>query len=237
MRLHWSPDSANLIVRIALEMLDLPFEGVRVNRAAAEHRSEAFRRINPQGLLPVLEDGDLVLFETAAILWHLAERAGRLGPDGPPFEDRAARADALKWMFYLSNTVHADLRLAFYPHRYVAEPDAVAALRRGVAARMAGHVDLLEADLGRRADEPRVGLTDIYTAILLRWARVYPVVDPVLKRPLSGWPRLHARAQRLESDPAAIRAFEAESIPARNAVTDPRLPDLPADEVTGAQPP
>ena len=72
------------IVRIALEELGLAYEAIRVDRAAGEHRSPGYLGLNPQGLIPVLEDGDLVLFETGAILLHLADRTGRLGPDGPP---------------------------------------------------------------------------------------------------------------------------------------------------------
>ena len=151
LRLHWSPDSANLVVRITLEALDLPFEGVRINRGKGEHKRPGYLALNPQGLIPVLQDGDLVLFETGAILWHVAERAGRLGladsaiggptADGPSMDDPAARAAALRWLFYLSNTVHADLRVTFYADRY---SDDVDSLRRGTARRLHDHCDLME---------------------------------------------------------------------------------------------
>lgn len=92
LRLHWSPDSANIVVRMALEELGLPFSGVRLNRAAGELKRPAYLALNPQGLLPVLEDGNLVLFETGAILLHLADRSGRLGPKGPGAPEPTARA-------------------------------------------------------------------------------------------------------------------------------------------------
>ncbi len=92
------------MIRIALEELGLTFEPVRVDRAAAAHKKPDYLKLNPQGLLPVLEDGDLVLFETGAILLHLADHTGRLGPEGPDAQDRQARAAFLKWLFYLSNT-------------------------------------------------------------------------------------------------------------------------------------
>ena len=56
LRLHWSPDSANLVVRITLEALDLPFEGVRINRGKGEHKRPGYLALNPQGLIPVLQD-------------------------------------------------------------------------------------------------------------------------------------------------------------------------------------
>lgn len=232
LRLHWSPDSANLVIRIALEMLDLPFEGVRVDRSRSEHHGAAYRRLNPQGLLPVLEDGDLVLFETGAILWHLAETTGKLGPDGPGFEDAAARAASLKWLFYLSNTVHADLRLAFYAGRYL-DDQGIPALRQGVARRMTGHLDLLQQELSARSDDARVLITDIYAVMLCRWAQIYPATGPMLQGGLAPWPGIEAMARRIEADPRAIRAFQAEHIPTKAPLTAPQPPDLPAESITG----
>ena len=49
------------------------FELVLVDRAGNAHKSPAYLRLNPNGLIPVLEDGDLVLYETAAIVLHLAD--------------------------------------------------------------------------------------------------------------------------------------------------------------------
>jgi glutathione S-transferase len=233
LRLHWSPDSANLIVRLALEELGLPFEAVRIDRARGDHKSPAYLALNPQGLIPVLQDGELVLFETGAILWHLAARAGRLGADGPPASDAPARAATLKWLFYLSNTPHAELRAMFYTPRYVDGPDAVAALRRGLAARLRQHLDLVE---GQLADGGLVGaevtLADLYLAMLLRWAQLYPKDEAPL-RGLDAWPRVFALCRRVEDRPAAARAFAAEAIPPARAITAPRRPDLAGAQVTG----
>ncbi|NQW08369.1 MAG: glutathione S-transferase family protein [Alphaproteobacteria bacterium] len=234
LRLHWSPDSANLVVRIALETLALPFEGVRINRAAGDHKRPEYLALNPQGLIPVLQDGDLVLFETGAILWHVAERAGRLGPDGPLMDDPAARAAALRWVFYLSNTVHADLRVAFYADRYLDDAAAVPSLRRGIARRLRGHGALMEAQLAKTGGliGPSVTVADIYLAVCLRWAQLYPAGAPLLAG-LAEWPRLHALGARIEGLAGARRAFAAEMIPADRALTAPQPPNLPRDQITG----
>lgn len=231
LRLHWSPDSANLVVRVALEVLGLPFGGVRIDRGKGEHKQPAYLALNPQGLLPVLEDGDLVLFETGAILWHAVERAGWLGPDGPAADEPAARAAALRWLFYLSNTVHADLRTAFYAQRYVDEVDA---LRRGIARRLRGHADLMQEVLSESGGlvGPRITVPDIYLAVCLRWAQIYPSGAPLLAG-LSAWPALHALGQRIEVLDDARRAFAAEMIPVEHALTAPRPPDLPRDQIIG----
>jgi glutathione S-transferase len=232
LRLHWSPDSANLVVRIALEELGLPFIGVRVNRAAGEHKRPAYLALNPQGLLPVLEDGDLVLFETGAILLHLAERSGRLGPEGPDARDPQARAAFLKWLFYLSNTVHADLRAAFYSSRYVAGEAAIPALRTGLAARLRQHMELIDDVIGGTGW--LVGATptlaDFYLATCLRWAQLYPSGAPLIT-----WREIPTGLQALlraaENRRAARKAFSDEYISGR-PLTAPAPPDLPPGEVT-----
>jgi len=232
LKLHWSPDSANLPIRMALEMFGLPFEAVRVNRAVGEHRSQEYREKNPQGLIPVLEDDDCVLFETGAILWHLAEKTGRLGPSGPKFSDDDARAAALKWIFYISNTVHADLRIAFNTDRYIDE-SGVGLLREGIIRRVADHFDLIETHIYNRVIGHPTILPDLYFSAIVRWAQLYPAKQTLITN-LARWPTIQAMCARVEAHPGVIRAFMAESIPADQAITNPRLPELPISEVLGA---
>ena len=232
LKLYWSPDSANLVIRIAMEMLDLPYEAVRVNRGAGDHKRTDFLARNPQGLLPVLEDGSLTLFETGAILWHVIERAGRFGPDGPEAADQQARAAALKWMFWLSNTLHADLRCTFYSHRYVPE-EMIPTFRDGLGVRIAQHCDLMEAQIAECGLlGTAVTVPDIYLSVCLRWAQIYPP-GQVMIDDLSKWPALHALSSRIEALTAARRAFEAEFIDPEGALTASRPPHLPPEEVTG----
>ena len=79
-RLHYAPDNASLIIRLALEELGQAYETTLVNRQAQVQRSAAYRALNPNGLIPVLETPDGPMFETAAILLWLADRHGALAP-------------------------------------------------------------------------------------------------------------------------------------------------------------
>ncbi|OYU73441.1 MAG: glutathione S-transferase, partial [Alphaproteobacteria bacterium PA3] len=99
--LYYAPDNANLAVRIALEEMGAAYTHVLVDRSTYAQRSPDYLKLNPQGLLPVLIDPaqDEPLFETGAILWHLADRHRALIPDSI-----AARGLCLKWLFYISNT-------------------------------------------------------------------------------------------------------------------------------------
>lgn len=61
-------------VELLLSMLGLPYEVIEIDRAGGEQRQPAFLALNPLGQVPVLEDGDLVVPESNAILVYLATR-------------------------------------------------------------------------------------------------------------------------------------------------------------------
>ena len=85
-------------VRWALEEVGQPYE-VRLVSFRAK-KEPAHLRLHPFGLIPTYEEGDLVLFETGAIVFHIAEHHAGLFPD-----DANARARAITWMFAALNTV------------------------------------------------------------------------------------------------------------------------------------
>lgn len=87
MKLYSYPrSSASFRVRIALHLKGIPFEIETVDLLAGEQRREAFRRINPQGLVPVLEDAGVVIAQSLAAIEYLEERfpAPPLLPPDPP---------------------------------------------------------------------------------------------------------------------------------------------------------
>jgi glutathione S-transferase len=85
-------------VRWALEEVGQPYE-VRLVSFRAKNEP-AHLRLHPFGLIPTYEEGELVLFETGAIVFHIAEHHAGLFPD-----DASARARAITWMFAALNTV------------------------------------------------------------------------------------------------------------------------------------
>ena len=66
-RLHYYPGNASFTPHVLLQELGTPFELVLVDREQGAHKAPAYLRLNPNGLIPVLEHDDLVLYETAAI--------------------------------------------------------------------------------------------------------------------------------------------------------------------------
>jgi len=213
--LHYAPDNASLVVRIALEELGLPYEAVLVDRGANEQRSAAFLRLNPNGLIPACVIDGEVLFETAAIILILAERTGELFPrTGDP-----NRPGALKWLFWLSNTLHAELRLWFYPQYHVGNDPTLQPILDGFTrGRVKSHLAILDT-ASSVCDGPyllgdQLTVVDIYAACLLRWPQIYPSGYRG-SLTLAPYPNLLRLAQALEQRPAAISASAAEGIDGR----------------------
>ena len=99
--LHHVPLSRSLRVRWLLEELGLPYR-LEV-RGFADLRRPEHLALHPLGKVPVLEDGDVVLFESGAIVQHLLERygEGRLEPKPASPE----RARFLQWLHYAEATI------------------------------------------------------------------------------------------------------------------------------------
>jgi glutathione S-transferase len=148
MKLYWHPFSVfPRRVRIALREKRLPCEEVEVDLPGGAHRTVEFRRRNPFGQLPVLEDGDLVLSESIAILEYLEERH----PDPPLLpRDPVRRGEARQLMLWSGDYLSPAWKAWIAP-RFGADvaPDdpSVARGRSDVAA----HLDVLDARLAHRA--------------------------------------------------------------------------------------
>ena len=102
-----SPDrgrglARDMRVRWALEEAGQPYEVRLVSFTAM--KEPAHRALHPFGQIPTYEEGELVLFESGAIVFHLAQRHAGLLP-----EDENARARAITWLFAALNTVEPPL--------------------------------------------------------------------------------------------------------------------------------
>ena len=102
-----SPDrgkglARDMRVRWALEEVNQPYEVRLVS--FSEMKEPAHRALHPFGQIPTYEEGDLALFESGAIVLHIAERHAGLLPN-----DASARARAITWMFAALNTVEPPL--------------------------------------------------------------------------------------------------------------------------------
>lgn len=210
-RLHYAPDNASLIIRLALDHLAIPYETVLIDRTKNAQSAPDYLALNPNGLIPTLETPNGPLFETGAILLWIGDRHPGLGP-GP---NDPARGDYLKWLFFVSNTLHAELRMLFYPEKYVGDDLAAqSALHATLRQSIVRHLTKLETLAAQptpffAAASPSA--LDFYVVTCLRWLALYP-------RAHAGWfdvaalPNLFALAQRIENRPQTARAIIAEGL-------------------------
>lgn len=222
--LYYAPDNASMIVRLVLEELGQPYRTRLVDRSRREQDSPAYRAVNPTGLIPALETPEGVRTETAAILLWLSETHGALAP--PP--GSTERGAFLRWLFFTSNTLHADLRLHFYPEQYAGTPEALPAFRALTETRLLRHLAILEDLAKTRPDWLRPeapSLLTYYLATALRWLALYPV-DRRGWFDLSRFPALATIAEAMESRPAARAVADAEGL-GHTIFTKPPVPNPP----------
>jgi len=208
-QLYYYPGNANLAPHILLEEIGADYELVLVDRNKNQQKSPEYLKLNPTGRIPVLVDGGLVLYETAAICLHLADRHASVGL--APALGTDERAEFYKWLVYLTNTLQAELLLYFYPER-LADDAAAAALIKAHAERRVGEMlDLIEAALATGTGPFLLGThyraVDPYLLMLCRWTRM--MHNPARKRP-----HLGGLLETVMARPATQRAFAAEGIAA-----------------------
>jgi GST-like protein len=93
--LYTAPTPNGRKVSIALEELGVPYQVRRVDLGKNEQMEDWFLRLNPNHKIPVITDDGLTIWESGAILLHLAEKHGKLLPASP-----AGRIEAIQYAFF-----------------------------------------------------------------------------------------------------------------------------------------
>jgi glutathione S-transferase len=202
----WVPPFArglvrDLRVRWALEEAGLDYESRTIDHQ--EKNAPSYRALQPFGQVPIYEedrDGaePLVLFESGAILLHIAESTPALLPREPE-----QRAKALQWVFAALNSIEPHIQnyammVGFYKDAEWAK------LRAPEARKLAeGRLDALVERLGEREHlEADFTAGDLMMTTVLRIARDTDLID--------SRPSLRAYQERQESRPAFQRALDAQ---------------------------
>ncbi|MES2687205.1 MAG: glutathione S-transferase family protein [Pseudomonadota bacterium] len=208
--LHYYPSTAAMVPHILLEEIGFPYQRVLVDRVKDAHKAPDYLKLNPNGLIPVLVDGDLVLYETAAICLHLCDthpEAALAPPVGT-----VDRAHFYKWLMWLTNTLQATLITYFYPERSVAPGNTAGAaeVKAQAELRIAGMLDQLDAELVKRGGPWFAGeaysALDAYVFTLCRWTRNFS--SPAARTR----PQLGPYLQRMLARPAVQRVLAAENL-------------------------
>lgn len=199
----WVPPFAQGLVRDlrprwALEEAGLSYQTELVSQDTI--KSDSYRKRQPFGQVPVLEDGDLSLFESGAIVLHIAEKSPALMP-----KDEASRARARVWVFAALNSIEphvqnlATIDLFNSDKEWAKErrPEVVTLLKERLAnleAWMKGR-EYLEGNHFTAADL-------VMTTVL----RILRHTDFLAK----DFPILDAHVKRCEARPAFKKALEAQ---------------------------
>jgi glutathione S-transferase len=194
-----SPDrgqglARDMRVRWALEEVGQPYDVRLVS--FSEMKEPAHRALHPFGQIPTYEEGDLALFESGAIVFHIAERHSGLLPD-----DAKARARAITWMFAALNTVEPPILdrgfatlmerdKAWYGERLPILEDRVR-VRLGDLSSRLGNADWLDAAFSAG---------DLLMVTVLRRLTGSGLLE--------GYPNLCAYVARAEARPAYKRACD-----------------------------
>ena len=209
LKLYYALDNASLILRLALEEADVAYETVLVDRAVSQQRSPDYLAINPTGLIPSLVTRTGTMAETGACLLWLIDtyREAKLGPS----QADAARGSFLRWLFYLSNTVHAELTRIFYAKRLVPF-EALSVHHETMAKHVQKHFGILDRAIvaeARLFAPPSAHA--LYLGPLLRLA----ALNPAVRRrwlDLATFPALKGLALELETRPSVRAAILAEGL-------------------------
>jgi glutathione S-transferase len=197
---RWVPPVArglvrDLRVRWALEEAGLPYRTKLIEQG--DQDKPAYRAMQPFGQVPVFEEDGLVIFESGAIVLHIAERSQALLPAEP-----GARARAIQWMFAALNSIEPHIQTlaaletfqAGEPWAPLRHPSALAFCQRRLAA--------LAAALGTRRflDGEQFTAGDLMMASVLR---IHPEA-------MESERRLAAYVGRCTDRPAFGRALAAQ---------------------------
>jgi glutathione S-transferase len=196
-----SPDrgrgmARDMHVRWAFEEVGQPYDVRLVS--FRELKEPAHRALQPFGQIPTYEEGDLALFESGAIVLHIAERHGGLLPDDPN-----ARARAISWMFAAHSTIeptivnreiveYLEQDKSWYEERLAMVEDRIRDRLRDLSARL-GDSDWLDGDFSAG---------DLLMVEALRRLGGSAILEE--------FPNLAAYVARGEARPAFKRAYDAQ---------------------------
>lgn len=194
MKLYYFPSPNPQKVKFAMLEVGLDCEMVPVDLTKAEQRSPEFLALNPTGRVPALVDGDLKLWESHAIIAYIGDQTGKKWPT-----TAAGRADALRWLFFLSTHISPPAtELAF--NRIAVKlrglPGDEAAIARGEKA-LPAVIDIVEGRLAKN----KWMLGDEFTLVDCAYGPVLNVIEKA-GFGFAQFPKVNAYMDALRARPA-----------------------------------
>jgi len=185
LRVFWALEEVGLAYRIH------PIDGTQ-----GEQRGEAYRQVNPFGLIPAIEDDGFTLYESGAILSYIADKTGKLAP-----KDAKTRALAAQWSLAALNTLEPPLLQIFAVDKIFSDQPWAASLRAARVEQAQRWLPMLDVMLGKQPylAGAEFGTADILMASVLRFVQHTDL--------LSATPYLAVYKARCEKRPAFEKAL------------------------------
>ena len=203
--LYTSPTPNGWKTAMALEEMELAYTVKYIDLATGDQHTPAFLAMNPNGRIPVIVDhdsDDLVVFDSNAILFYLAEKTGKLLPANGP-----ARHDVIQWLMFQASGIGPMQGQAVTFERYFPE-DVPAARNRyhNETRRLYAVLDTQLADREWLAGDFSIADISNWSWIRShRWARV----------PTEGLQNLERWMDQLRARPACERGLDIPPTPGR----------------------
>jgi glutathione S-transferase len=194
LKLYYIPQTRATRPRWLLEELEVPYELVRLDYKADEHKGEAYRKVNPLGTVPALDDDGQVMIESSAICLYLADKYSEKGL--APARGTPDRMLYDQWMVFSTTTLEVPI-LRTYEHTHALPPEARSEKVVQESQELFNkYADLLTEQLGENEFlvANRFSAADVMIGQVLIWARFMGL--------LKGHKVLDAYAKRLAARPA-----------------------------------
>jgi glutathione S-transferase len=204
--LYWTPTGANMAAHAALIEIGAPRELILVDIDKGEHRTEAYRTIQPHGRVPALRQGDLVMYESAAILLYLADRHPEAGLAPDLMSPERGLFD--QWLMHLTNTLQEHQMHWFHPDFYIDGPELQAALKSHARGRIEESFRYFDGVLAKRGPYllgERFSAADLFLYMLAVWTRRMP-------RPATTFPNVRRLVTLVHERPAVAEMMAEEGV-------------------------
>ena len=184
-------------VALFLEEAELPYEAIPVDTRKGDQFKPDFAKLNPNNKVPVIVDGETVVFDSQAILLYLAEKTGKFLPASTP----VVHGEFLSWLMFIGTGIGPYSGQAVHFKHFAPEPKEYAVKRYLFEAKR--HYGILDARMATRTY--MVG--DTYTIIDMAawgWARMVPFI--LGDDAWASMPHLKKWFDMVSARPAAARA-------------------------------
>ena len=198
LKLYYHPTPNSTKVAVLLEELGLPYEVVTVDIMKGEQHGAEFRKINPNAKVPAITDDGVNVFDSHAILLHLAEKHETFLP-----RDRAARAATLSWLEFVASGLSPFSGQAAHFLHYA--PEDIPYAKNRYVREVERHYRVLDERLGASKFLAGEDYT-IADIALFGWAASAGFIFG--EKGLADTPNVARFVERLSARPAVIRALE-----------------------------